>query len=580
MSVPTTAPDAHHVPHQGLASAAMSQSPPDGQPLYRDIRDYLAELERRGLLIRVERLTNKDTEVMPLVRWQFRGLDQSQRKGWLFENLTDSRGRRFDASVAVAIAGASPQVYAAALGLASPDQINLKWLDALSHPLAPVEVGVDRAPVKEVVITGQNLVASGGIDMFPVTVTNPGTDVSAYFSCPVWITRDPQTGVYNVGTYRVMVKAPDRAGVMMLYGQDSRIHWQKARQLGRPLEAVLCLSPVPALALCSATKLRQPEYEVAGALNGAPLELVPAETVDLLIPATAEIAIEGRFRTDVLEMEGPFGEYGGYTGTQDYQLLFELTAITHRRQPVLQAFISEMPPSESSCIRKFGFEGVLWLELSKRVPHFAGVNFFEFAGSSQVLAVALKREHDRGESWMALRLAGSAVNMSGMKWIVAVDDDIDITDLESVFWAMAWRVQPHRDIQIMRGRPTDLDPSAAPVAASFTERAYPEGLGGSQILIDATIKWPYPPVSLPTREHMERARRIWEDELGLPTLRPRRPWFGYPLGYWPESWDRATKAAVAGRYLETGQEFAALRTKSSYFETGTVEPPDAEAPQQ
>ena len=323
---------------------------------------------------------NKDTEVMPLVRWQFRGLDQSQRKGWLFENFTDLRGRKFDGSVAVGIDGSSPQVYAAAMGLKSPKGVAAKWLSAMTNPIQPVEIARDQAPVKEVVITGEDIVKSSGIDLFPVTVTNPGTDVSAYFSAPIWITRDPETGVYNVGTYRVMIKAADRAGVMMLTGQDSRIHWEKARALGRPLEAVLCLSVLPALSLCSVSKMRQPEYGVAGALNGAPIELVKAETVDLLIPATAEIAIEGRFRTDILEMEGPFGEYGGYAGPQDYNLLFEVSAITHRRKPILQAFISEMPPSESSCIRKFGFEGMLHLELSAKVPDFASVNFFEIGG--------------------------------------------------------------------------------------------------------------------------------------------------------------------------------------------------------
>jgi hypothetical protein len=110
--------DAHHIPpHQAHEEAIKPpESPNKGGAIYRDIRGYLAELERRDLLIRVKRLTNKDTEVMPLVRWQFRGLDQSQRKGWLFEHLTDSRGRTFDGSVAVAIDGASPQVYAAAMG--------------------------------------------------------------------------------------------------------------------------------------------------------------------------------------------------------------------------------------------------------------------------------------------------------------------------------------------------------------------------------------------------------------------------------------------------------------------------------
>ena len=85
--------------------------------------------------------------------------------------------------------------------------------------------------------------------------------------------------------------------------------------------------------------------------------------------------------------------------------------------------------------------------------------------------------------------AAASINMAGYKWIIAVDDDIDNASTERVFWAMTWRVQPHRDIEIQRGRPTDLDPSAAPIDAKFTDRVYPEGLGGSQILIDATLKW-------------------------------------------------------------------------------------------
>lgn len=210
------------------------------------------------------------------------------------------------------------------------------------------------------------------------------------------------------------------------------------------------------------------------------------------------------------------------------------------------------------------------------MPSLSGVNFFEaIGGSSQVVAIALTKKAKPGEAWVALRAAASSVNMAGLKWIVVVNDDIDITDLESVFWAVTWRTQPHRDIQIMRGRPTDLDPSAAPVNAPFTERVYPDGLGGSQILIDATLKWPYPPVSLPAREHMERARAIWE-ELGLPKLNPRVPWFGYELGFWPQSWDQATKLTSAGRYLETGKALGRPRTKASYYETGKVEPPETD----
>jgi UbiD family decarboxylase len=141
--------------------------------------------------------------------------------------------------------------------------------------------------------------------------------------------------------------------------------------------------------LCSVNKLAISEYDAAGAINGAPLDLVRAETVDLLIPAAAEIAIEGRFRTDILEMEGPFGEYGGYVGTQDYQMIFEVSGITLRKSPVLQAFISEMPPSESSCLRKAGFEGFHVAELRPKVPGLKKVTHFEMGGSAMALAITL-----------------------------------------------------------------------------------------------------------------------------------------------------------------------------------------------
>jgi UbiD family decarboxylase len=477
-----------------------------------------------------------------------------------------------DASVAVAILGASPQVYAAAMGVDAAEEIPATWLCAQQHPIAPVTVTAAEAPVKENIITGSELVGSGGVDRFPVTVTNPGSDASAYFSAPIWITKDPETGIYNAGTYRTMVKAPDRLGVLMLSGQDGRAHWGKARALGRPLEAVLVLSPPPAMSLCSVNKLDLSEFDVAGAVNRAPLELVGAETVDLLIPAAAEIAIEGSFRTDILEMEGPFGEYGGYVGAYDYQMAFEVSAITHRNSPVVQAFISEMPPSESSMPRKFGFEGFLTSELAPKAPNRRKISILQIAGSAQVVMIEL---HDPppGEAWDTLRAAASARNVPAFKWAIAVDDDIDTNDLDSLMWALAWRVQPHKDIQIQRGRNIDLDPSGAPVDASFSARTYPDGLGGSQILIDATRNWAYPPVSLPSKDLMEHAKHIWEDELHLPTLNPRVPWHGYELGYWPERWARAAQRAVDGQYLYTGKEYKSLRTRSSHFDDGVARQP-------
>lgn len=545
---------------------------PSGTGKYRDVREYLEELDRRGLLRRVSRSINKDTQVMPLVRWQFRGLEPEQRTGWLFENLTDSRQRSFDAQMAVAIVGASPQVYAAAMGVDSPDEIAAKWLECLENPISPVTVAAADAPIKENIITGDDIVSSGGIDALPVPVVNPGTDSSAYFSAPIWIAKDPETGIYNAGTYRVMLKAADRTGVLMMSGQDERGFWEKARRLGKPLEAVLILTPPPSLSLCAVDKMNISEYDAAGALNGAPLELVQAETVDLLIPARAEIAIEGRVRTDILEMEGPFGEFGGYVGAEDYQMIFEVTAITHRNKPILQAFISEMPPSESSCLRKFGWEGFLEGELRTKAPNMRKVSILEMSGSANIVVIEF-HQPVAGEVWNTLRAAASSRNFAAWKWVIGVDDDIDSNDLQSVMWALSWRVQPHKDVQIQRGRNTDLDPSGAPVEASFTDRTYPDGLGGSQIMIDATRNWAYPPVALPTKEFMDEAKEIWE-ELNLPTLTPHKPWHGYELGYLPDRWAVAAKRAVEGTYLETGEEYKKIRTKVSYYDDGIVVQPD------
>ena len=538
---------------------------------FKDVREYLRELDRLGLLVRVSRPMNKDTEICPLVRWQFQGLDTEQRKGWLFENVIDSRGRSFDAKVAVSIIGASPRLYAIAMGVENEGQIEKKWEKSIMHPVEPVVVESSKAPVKEHVIKGKDIVKSGGVDSLPIPVVNPGTDPAAYFSAPIWITKDPETGEYNAGTYRSQVKAPDRLGLHISSGHDGRAHWFKARAKGEPLEGVLILSPDPTVSICSVSKLDQSEYVVAGALNGTPLELVKAETVDMLIPANAEIAIEGKIRTDVLEMEGPFGEFSGYTGPADYKFVFDVTAITHRTTPIVQVFISEMPPSESSMIRKFGREGPLRHELAAKVPSFKDVAILEEGGTEEIGVIAL-RNPQVGEAAQALHTA-AAFNRKMFKWIIAVDDDINIRDLFSIMWAISFRVQPHRDVEIQRGKNCGLDPSSAPSNSPLKERDFPDGQGGSRILIDATLKWPYTPVALPSREFMEHAKDIWA-ELGLPKLAPKSPWFGYELGYWPKEWAEAAKLAAEGRYLETGEKYARMRTKSSYIETSEVANPE------
>ncbi|MEE8334323.1 MAG: UbiD family decarboxylase, partial [Alphaproteobacteria bacterium] len=279
---------------------------------YQDLRDYLDELARRDLLHVIDETVSKDTELVPLVRLQFRGLPESERKAFWFKSVTDARGRDFDASVVLGTLGSSRAVYAAALGV-EPDGIGPCWAAAQGNHLPPHEVDAATAPVREVVLRAPDL--DGGVDRFPHLISTPGFDPAPYLTAGVWVTRDPETGSNNLGIYRGMIKAPDRVGCATdVSTQHLAIQWEKARRMGQHLDVAVFLGGPPSLLLAAASKLPYgvDEYGIAGALNGAAIDVVRAETVDCMVPAHADIVIVGRFRTDFLEPEAPFGEASGY----------------------------------------------------------------------------------------------------------------------------------------------------------------------------------------------------------------------------------------------------------------------------
>ena len=512
---------------------------------FRDFRDYLTTLEARGLLVRVTRTIDKDTELVPLVRLQFRGLPVEQRRAFLFENVTDRRGRSFDGSVAIGTFAASREVYATALG-ADLDQVPATWQRALAAPIEPVRVAT--GPCKDVIITGEELDRTGGVDLFPHPISTPGFDPAPFLTSPYWVTRDVETGEYNVGTYRGMIKGPRRVGLQMdTPSQHIAVHLAKARRLGRALDVAIVLGAVPAVGLASVQKVPYgvSEYAIAGGLMGEPLEVVRCETVDLDVPAHAEIVIEGRIDPDMVEPEGPFGEASGYMGPRTSSPALEVTCITHRRTPVVQAFISEFPPSESTLMRKIGFENVYrdFLRRACNIDAVSGVCFYESSTCNMMFVISLSSPNP-GQAWQAL-YAASGYEPSMGKIVIAVDDDIDPEDFEAVIWALSFRMQPARDIRILDGKLPRLDPSAASGA----------GASSSAVLIDATRAGPYPPTSLPTRDYMENALAIWDD-LGLPELSLAPPWYGYELGAWGDDNRQEATRALLGRYLETGETLA------------------------
>ena len=522
---------------------------------FRDLRDFISHLESTGMLHRISARIEKNSELMPLVRWQYQGLPDSQRKAFLFENVTDPQGKNYDCRVAVGVLGASRAIYKMALGLgenSGPGDVAESWNRALSHPI-PSRV-VKTGPVKEVILKGREVFRpKGGLLQFPVPISNPGFDAGPFLTAPYVVTKDPETGVPNVGTYRCMVKGPDKAGISVSPAQHIGIHFHKCKEKKVPLQAAIVLGCSPAIGLASVAKVGydRDEYAVAGAIAGAPIPLVRCESVDLEVPATAEIVIEGEIPIDHMEPEGPFGEFTGYMGGQMMNGIFIVKCITHRKAPILQMF-TEGVPSESGVMRKMGYESTLYklLKYDCNIPTVMDVTLHESSGSRKYVVIRMKKTNP-AQPWQALQ-AAVALDPSHGKILVTVDEDIDPEDADSVNWAISFRMQPHRDVKITTHKFAGLDPSAAPPGAPVTEARFPSPSGCSAIMIDATRKWPYPPVALPAKKYMEAAKERWE-KLGLPTLQPKMPWYGYSLGSWSEEDQENAEWAVKGEYDKVAQ---------------------------
>jgi 4-hydroxy-3-polyprenylbenzoate decarboxylase len=515
---------------------------------YRNLQEYIGALDRAGLLTRVTRPINKDTEMHPLVRWQFRGLDEADRRAFLFENIHDAKGKKYDIPVLIGGLAGSQRIYALGLNC-KEDEVEGIWSRALDKPLPPVAAA--RGAVQEVVLQGEELRRVGGLYKLPVPISTPGFDNAPYFTAGCWISKDPETGVRNMGVYRAQIKGADKTGVMWGSLKHSAVHWEKCNKKGVPLDAAIVVGGPPSItyAAVQPVPLGVDEVALAGALGGAPLEVVRCKTIDLDVPAEADIVIEGRFRTDYLEPDGPFGEAHGYVDPGDLNALFEVTAITHRKNPVYVSMLSQLTPSESSKIKQSAYETLALKHLQKTVgPAVLRVALYEDLLNRQVAVVQMAKAKPE-QKWAALEalLPSRIIH----KIIVAVDSDIDPHDPMSLFWAIANRAQPHRDMRIVPNRPLPWNPIRYVADGDHYD------VTDSTLLVDATLKADFPPVALPAREYMEAARKIW-DELGLPRLTPRPPWHGYSLGLWSEDLVQQANNAVAGEH-ERNAEYSRAR---------------------
>ncbi|HXQ51098.1 MAG TPA: UbiD family decarboxylase [Stellaceae bacterium] len=518
-----------------------------------DFQEHLAALDAAGLLVRIDRPINKDTELHPLVRWQFvGGIAEKDRRAFLFTNVTDAKGKRYDIPVAVGALSASPEIYALGMGCAV-EEIGEAWLEAISLPIPPILVTSPRC--QEVVLKGDDLIGpDGGLKRLPVPVSSPGFDSAPYLTATMCITRDPETGIRNIGMYRAALKAPDRLAVRMGAGRAGGSggfrHWQKYRARKEKMPIAIALGCGPAVVFTSPQKLAvdQDEIAVAGALAGQPIPMAKAVSIDLEVPATAEIVIEGLIDTSQLEPEAPFGESNGYVALEAYNMPMQVTAITMKRKPVFCSIISQVTPSESSVIKKVAYEPLFLAHLKthlgisdvKRV-----VMHERLSNLRPVIFVQYAYGTPRAEVWRGLQGASSFQPNCG-KVVIGVSEDIDPNNTDAVFWSIAYRSMPLEDVHLI------------PYGGGVQGAQYGPGKQDSVMLIDATLKRPMPPLALPTREFMEGARAIWE-ELGLPALSDNPPWHGYTLGNWAERWSTYARRTVAGDWELSGVETFAKR---------------------
>ncbi|MBI4291902.1 MAG: UbiD family decarboxylase [Betaproteobacteria bacterium] len=465
---------------------------------HRTMRDFLAVLDKKGLLRRVTRPVDHLWEPAALAKWMYQALPSEQRFGMFFENV-----KGCSIPIVTAAMGANTATYATALDV-EPDGINAAWVRACRNPIAPRIV--DKAPCQEVVLTGDDVKLSA----LPIPVWTPGKDVGPYITTNT-VTKDLDTGVQNMGVYRTMVRDDRHVISNLRPGRQGYINTLTWTDKGKAAPVAWVVAAPPAVHLATVANLPygSDEMGVAGGMMGAPVNMVKCTSIDLHVPADAEIIIEGEVRPGEEDIEGPFGEAAGYMGPVGPRPLVRITAITHRKNPIYYGYTSQMAPSESTTIQSLTNAGVMLKALRHDLGEITVSDVFidlNFAGMLGHAFIAMKPTYP-GHAKKVGRLAAT---MSLLKRVTVVDNDIDIRDSAHVEWAMNSRYSPVRDTVLINDILSKLDPSVAP------------GTLSSKVVFDATAKLDAGSLSLPPKPIMMQALEVWK-EFGWPEFKiPKR----------------------------------------------------------
>jgi 4-hydroxy-3-polyprenylbenzoate decarboxylase len=454
----------------------------------QDLREWLSQADRIGELVRVSQPVDRDEEMSAIT---YLVAKQKPSPAVLFECAKGFEKSPIGARHLWNILG--PSLRRIALTLEEPAETPTVELirrtkDKLKRRIPPREVTGSDAPVYENSIIGKKI----DLDQLPIPRHWP-LDGGRYAGTgDAVITRDPDSGYLNIGTYRMMQQGKAAVGLYLSPGKDARLHITRAWQQGKPINVAAAWGIDPLFMLVGSQTFPKnvSEYEFAGGIKGQPIPVVRGTTTDLLIPANAELVIEGIIRPNAVKAEGPFGEFPGYYGRPEAGCpLVEVTAVHHRNNPILtNALMADYPSCEQSGFFSVIRSAKIWDDLDKLgIPGIHGVySHPAAAGGFGMTVISLEQRH-AGHAAQALALAAQVPGGAYYtKWIIAVDDDVDPTDTDQVIWAMASRCNPIEDIDILRNTwSTWLDPTQNPPE----KRPY-----GSKALINACKEHRHLPV--------------------------------------------------------------------------------------
>ncbi|HEX5262131.1 MAG TPA: UbiD family decarboxylase, partial [Phenylobacterium sp.] len=352
-------------------------------------------------------------------------------------------------------------------------------------PLAKTVMGMrpqvrKTAPVQEVVWKGADV----DLAKLPIQTCWPG-EPAPLITWPLVVTKGPSAereDDYNLGIYRMQVLGPDRTVMRWLAHRGGAQHHRRWKAEGRrePLPACAVIGADPGTILAAVTPVPDTlsEYQFAGLLRGAKIELVAAKTVPLMVPANAEIIIEGHVLLDDYADEGPYGDHTGYYNSVEKFPIFQVSAITMRKDPIYLTTFTGRPPDEPSVLGEALNEVFIPL-LRQQFPEIVDFWLPPEGCSYRIAVVSMKKAYAGHAKRVMMGVWSYLRQFMYTKWVIVVDDDIDARNWKDVMWAISTRMDPARDVTVVENTPID-----------YLDFASPESGLGSKIGLDATDKWP------------------------------------------------------------------------------------------